>query len=89
MFRTAETPRKTSGIIEFPTALSSDAKKLYRKLANIPQKTTSRYSRMRPQTSSGTEMKRIIASIITNDRILSTAEKKAIITNEVNMFSLR
>ena len=42
MFITAAIPRKISGVMEFPTALSSDAKKLYRNVAMMPANITSR-----------------------------------------------
>ena len=42
MLDKAAIPRNNSGTTEFPTARNRDAKKLYRKVAAIPQKITQR-----------------------------------------------
>ena len=41
-YSTADTPRKISGVAELPSARRSDAKKLYRNVALMPQKITHR-----------------------------------------------
>ena len=51
---TADTPRNTNGIVEFPIALKRQAKKLYTDVAIIPANITIKYSFMPPNTLSGT-----------------------------------
>lgn len=89
MFSTAETARNTSGTAELPRARSSEAKKLYKKVAAMPQKITTRYSRMTPRTPAGTFKKAMIQSTPAKAARHSAAASAAISTKAAQMPSSR
>ena len=55
----------------------------------MPQKMTTRYSRIRPCTPAGTCRKRMIKSVPAKARIFSTAATAAMSTKDVNTASFR